>query len=590
MKAPKHAPEGAAAPAQKADEAARTGGPLASSIDRSRYRRVRWFFLRVILHAFWWDLVLARPMLRRWRRPAIDRWRELAREYRSLAVELGGVLIKLGQFLSTRVDVIPLEITRELSGLQDEVPPEPFPEIVSRIEADFGRPADEVFAWISPIPSGAASLAQVHRARMANGREVVVKVLRPAIEVLVETDLQAIRQATRWLRLSRRITRRVDVAWIHREFVDVTRRELDLISEGHNAERFAEDFRDDSNVVVPQIYWDHTTTHVLTMEDVAHIKIGDLEALDAAGIDRSLLASRLYGVYMRQFFVTHFVHADPHPGNIFVRPLPAAEAPDDESEDAAAADCPFEIVFVDFGMMTEIPERLRRGLREFAIGLGTRDAHRMVQSYVTAGVVLPGANLSRLEAAHADLLERFWGVSLGSMREVALEHASDLMLEYSDILFNGPLQVQADMLFALRAVGILAGLTTTLDPQFDPWSETMPFAQRFAEEEHGGRLRSWLDEVGTLAQAMLKVPPQLDRLLGQVERGTFGVQTSFSTDAAQRVEQLERSVDRLSWMVAAAALLFSGTMLRVTDARDPLATIAFALAAIAFLLGIRRKH
>lgn len=590
MAASNQVPEPGAPPPPGAHASDPAAEPLSVTIDRSRYRRVRRFFYRVILHAFWWDLVLARLVLRRWRSPAIERWSRLAREYRRLAVEMGGVLIKLGQFLSTRVDVLPLEITRELSGLQDEVPPEQFPEIVTRIEADFGQPIHEVFEWVSPIPSGAASLAQVHRARLIGGQEVVVKVLRPGIEVVVETDLQAIRQATRWLALSRAISRRVDVGWIHREFVDVTRRELDLISEAHNAERFAEDFREETDVVVPQIYWDRTTTHVLTLEDVAHIKIGDLDALDAAGVDRNALARRLYRIYMRQFFITHFVHADPHPGNIFVRPRPRSAEDEEEGHASDQRGTPFEIVFVDFGMVTEIPERLRRGLREFAIGLGTRDARRMVHSYVTAGVVLPGANLSRLEAAHADLLERFWGVSLGSMREVALEHASDLMLQYRDILLNGPLQVQADMLFALRAVGILAGLTTTLDHQFDPWAETIPFAERFAQEEHGSRLRSWLDELGTLAQAMFKVPPQLDRLLGQVERGTFGVQTSLSPDASRQVDGLERSVDRLSWMVAAAALLISGTVLRINEATDPLATAALALSAAAFLLGLRRKH
>ena len=292
-------------------------------IDRSRYRRVRRFALRVVLHALFWDVLMARPGLRRLRRPAIQRWRRIARSYRELAVEMGGVLIKLGQFLSSRVDVLPPEITDELAALQDEVPPHPREAVVAQIEADFGRPLHELFSFFADEPMGAASLAQVHEARTVDGDLVVVKALRPGIEVLVETDLAAFAQATRWLQLWRGLRQRVDVAWLEREFRTVTRSELDLEAEGRSAERFARDFADDPDVLVPGIRWPYTAIRTLTMENVAAVKVGDPAAIAAAGIDRSEVAKRLYAVYMRQFFETHFVHADPHPGNIFVHPLPA---------------------------------------------------------------------------------------------------------------------------------------------------------------------------------------------------------------------------------------------------------------------------
>ena len=145
-------------------------------------------------------------------------------------------------------------------------------------------------------------------------------------------------------------------------------------------------------------------------------------------------------------------------------------------------------------MMTEIPERLRQAMREFAIGLGTRNARRIVQSYVTAGSLLPHADVERLVEAHQALLDRFWGVRLGEMHELAMNEAHGFAVEFRDLIFSAPIQLQADMLFSLRAVGLLAGLSTSLDPEFDPWIETVPYAERFAREERLGKWRERLEE------------------------------------------------------------------------------------------------
>src|SRR5215217_571587 len=173
---------------------------MPSGIDFRRYRKVRRFVTRTFVQIVWWDVVLNVPGLRRFRRPPLVRYQAIARRYRALAGEMGGVLIKLGQFLSTRVDILPMEITQELAGLQDEVPPERFADVVRQIEEDFGRPLSQVFSWVAPEPIGAASLAQVHPARLPTGEEVVVKVLRPGIDVLVQTDLAAVRLAARLLK------------------------------------------------------------------------------------------------------------------------------------------------------------------------------------------------------------------------------------------------------------------------------------------------------------------------------------------------------------------------------------------------------
>lgn len=560
-------------------------------IDFRRYRKVRRFVTRTFLHVLWWDMFLNVPGLRRFRPPAAGRWARIARRYRNLAGEMGGVLIKLGQFLSVRVDLLPPEVTRELAGLQDEVPPARFEDIVRQVEGDFGRPLSEVFAWVSPDPVGAASLAQVHPARLPSGEAVVVKVLRPGIDVLVETDLAAAGLAFRLLKVSRKVRRRVDLDRLAEEIGATTRRELDLANEGRNAERFAQDFADDARVAIPSVRWAASARRTLTLENVGYLKIADLAAIDRAGISRPELARVLYRIYMQQIFVHHFVHADPHPGNLFVKPLPLAGelpfAPGDPVPSPPAGTLrPFQIVFVDFGMTATIPEHLRGALREYAIGLGTRDASRLVQSYVSAGVLLPGADLARLEEVHEELFRRFWGVSIGSLREVAFSEASWFFREYRDLLYDIPFQVQVDLLFASRAVGLLAGMTTQLDPEFDPWAETVPFAERLAREE----LRlGWRDllRAGTFqAQALLGLPGRIDSLVSRIERGTLTVQSTLAPEARKTIQRLDRSIRRASWMIVSAALLISGVMVSIDRPEEPAGLWLLGLSALAFLWGV----
>jgi predicted unusual protein kinase regulating ubiquinone biosynthesis (AarF/ABC1/UbiB family) len=495
------------------------------------------------------------------------------------------------------VDILPRELTGEVAGLRDEIPAEPFAGIVAQIEEDFGRPLAALFEWISPEPLGAASLGQAHLARLADtGEEVVVKVLRPGIDVLVETDLAAIALALRWLKYYKRVSKRVDLDWLSQEFSTVTRNELDFAAEGRNAERFAQDFANDDQVYIPKVYWEYSAARTLTLENVDYIKISDLAGIDAAGISRAEVAKKFYNIYMQQVFVTNFVHADPHPGNVFVKPLPTPA----EKEQGLThfgpydpvppqPDRPFQIVFVDFGMVAVIPDRLRAALREYAIGVGTRDAHKIVQAYANAGTLLPGADIKRLEEMHEALFEQFWGLRVGQMNALAFSEAKNFMREYRDIIQEMPFQFQVDMLFVIRAVGILSGMSTNLDENFDPWAETIPFAERLAAEELQQNWRGWLQELVALGQVLYKLPTQLERTLTQAHRGNLTIQTSLSPDARKQAQRLEQAVNRLSWMVVATGLLISGVGLRDAAQDDYFGGVLLVLAMAAGLGGVFRR-
>jgi predicted unusual protein kinase regulating ubiquinone biosynthesis (AarF/ABC1/UbiB family) len=570
-----------AAPALQDGDA---GVAPAAPLDYARYSRVAVFFARLFLSFIWWDLFLRRvPGIGpRVRRSAPDRWRSAARRYRVLAIRYGGVLIKLGQFLSVRVDILPPEVTSELRGLQDEVPAVPAAEILAVVAGEFGRPVDDVYARFAPEPVAAASLAQVHKATLADGVEVVVKVQRPGIDRMVHTDLAALRLAKRWLKWYRPVNRHADLDRLYEEFSRTTRAELDFVAEGRHADRFAADFAGDPGVYIAEVEWEYTTPRVLTLENVASIKIDDLAAMASAGIDRTQVARRLYDTYLDQLFIHSFVHADPHPGNLFVCPLERpAGAPDDTPT-------PFILIFVDFGMVAEVPEALRGAMREFAIATGTQDAHRMVQAYYDAGVLLPGADRKRLEELHVELLQRFGGVRLGQLSGAAMAQAEDVAIKYRDILFEMPFQFPVEMLFAVRAVAILSGMATTLDPDFDPWAATLPFANRLAAAQLPETVPGLFAAAERFFRQALYLPNRLDRVLTDIENGDFLSRQVMSADTARAFRRVERALDRLVWVAAAGALLIAGVIVR-GNGGEAASTVMLVGAGMAFVWGMTRR-
>jgi predicted unusual protein kinase regulating ubiquinone biosynthesis (AarF/ABC1/UbiB family) len=560
-----------------------------------RIRRLRRFFVILTLKTFWWDVICNQALLRGMRPRAELRWTALARQFAALAAELGGVLIKLGQFLSTRVDILPPEVTRELAGLQDRIDPEPFDAIDAFLARQFGRPVAEVFAAFEERPLGAASLAQAHRARLPGGEPVVVKVLRPHIHSIVEADLAVLDHVVRRLVWIKAIRERLDLKQLIREFTTTTRLELDLLLEKTQLQQFGEDFDQRSEIHIPKVFDDFCLPAVLTLEDVAYIKITDIDGMRACGIDPARVADVLYDAYMYQIFITHRVHVDPHPGNLFVRPLPTGREREQGIEAILPGECAplaegrdFQLVFIDFGMTAQVSERLKAAMRMGAIGVGTQDARKIVQALIMAGTLRPGADLRRLEEAHQEWLQKIWGLRLGSLNETARREVSYFLREYRDLLRHTPFQVQADMLYIGRAVGLLAGLATAIDPEFDPWSKTLVYARRFAKEEISEDWQGWWEELYMLGKSVWQIPGELEQVLSRAKQGALAVQVSLSPQTRRAIHRIDSSVRRFAWMIIAAALLVSGVNLYIAGKVRPFGLIMIFLAAAAFLWGMRR--
>lgn len=540
---------------------------------RKRYFRILWFFGWTILGLIGWELILPHLGLRRLSNSTrARRMQRIASRFRKLAVKMGGVMIKVGQFLSSRLDVLPREITDELSGLQDEVAPEPFEPIQAIIEAEFGMPLDQKFSKFEHTPLASASIGQVYCAQLCDTQPdgapcptVVVKVQRPHIEEIVNIDLSALYIVGRWVENYRPISKRANVPKLMEEFSRSLYEEIDYLHEGNNAEEFAENFKEDVKVRVPHVIWSHTTKRVLTLEDVGGIKITDYAAIEAAGIDRAEVAKRLLDTYLKQIFEDGFFHADPHPGNLFVEVAEKGEA---------AAE--WKLVFVDFGMTGTLPENTFKGLREVLIAVGTRDAHRLVQAYQMLDLLLPGAETELLERASQRVFESMWGKSTAQMKEMHQEDAREFIDEFGDLLYEMPFQIPENFISLGRCVSILSGMCTGLDPKFNVWTSLAPYAGSLVESDGGSKWQTLLDELGKMLQLVLALPGKTDSLISRMEQGRLEVRTPSLT---REVQRLERSQRKTAGVVVFGAFLLSAVQVYLAGQL----VLAAGLAAAALL-------
>ncbi|MCI9857376.1 ABC1 kinase family protein [Microbacterium proteolyticum] len=529
---------------------------------KARYRRITRFAARYLVQAWWYELFLPRFGLG-WIsvRGRTRRLERIAQRFHVLAVDLGGLMIKVGQFMSSRLDVLPPSITKQLEGLQDEVPAVPFAQMRARAEHELGMPLERAFASVDERPLAAASLGQAHRAVLTDAlaeetglRAVVLKIQRPDIDRIVDVDLRALRKVGVWLSKVALVRDRVDMPSLVEEFAVTSLEEIDYLHEASNSERFAADFGGEDGVAVPDVVWERTTRRVLTLEDVSAIKINDVDALRAAGIDPSEVAARFAAVMFDQLFDDGFFHADPHPGNVFVTPL---------SSTTDARPPAWRFTFIDFGMMGDVPPGLRRGLRRVLIAAASRDGKGLVDGIRDVGVLLPSADTIQLERAMTQLFSRFGGMGFAELQEVDPREFRAFAIEFGDVVRALPFQLPENFLLIVRAMSLTSGMCSSLDPAFNIWDAVEPYAQRLIREESGNTAQALVREVGAVAAVTARLPRRADNLISRLEEGSLAVETPR---IERRMRDLERMVRRVVSSVLFTGLLIGGVLLQAEQA------------------------
>lgn len=457
---------------------------------------------------------------------------ETSPEHLRLALEeLGPTFIKLGQLLSTRSDLLPPAYADELAKLQDAAPPVPVADIRAVIRRELGAEPEELFATFDDRPLASASIGQAHAATLADGTEVVVKVRRPGAVAQVLEDLEILQNlATRATR-SWGSAREFDATGIVEEFAQTLRAELDYLQEGRNAERFAEDFRDETDVVIPRVFWERTTSRVLTLERMRGMNIGDAEALDAAGVDRKRVARRGADIVLQMTFEDRFFHADLHPGNLFIH--------DDGT-----------IALIDFGMVGVIGEELRGQLSGLFVGLVRGDAELLAGTLTSMST---GTATIDRELLREDLRVFLAKYRLRSLRETPFAR---MIADLFAILRANRLHLPREMALLFKALLLIESLAHRLDPEFRLGESLEPYAERLARERMSAsaiarRIARAGADFGELA---LEAPGVLRRLLDSADGSGLQVHLR-AAELEPLVARTERIGNRLVAGMISAALI-----------------------------------
>jgi ubiquinone biosynthesis protein len=486
--------------------------------------------------------------------------------------ELGPIFVKFGQALSTRRDLLPDDIADELAKLQDKVPP--FPGVLARamIEQAYGAPLDTRLRAFEEIPLAAASIAQVHAAKLPDGKEVIVKVLRPGMRTMIELDLEVLYTiaglAQRWWVESRRL-KPLDIV---REYEKTVLDELDLLREAANASQLKRNFAGSNLLYVPEIYWDHCRKEVLVMERIHGVPIGELERLRQAGTDFRRLAENGVEIFFTQVFRHNFFHADMHPGNIFV-------LIDDPKQPRYAA--------VDFGIVGTLDLRDQRYLAENFLAVFDRDYRRVATLHIQSGWVPADTRVDEMESAIRTICEPIFDRPL---KEI---YFGAVLLRLFEALrrFNG--QIQPQLLLLQKTLLNVEGLGRQLYPDLDIWQTASPVLRRWVRERMSPRniIREFRSGWPDALEIMRVAPPLAKRALEKLQDGTLRVLVDTSALEQLRADFIEQSRrgDRIviGSVITLGAVLWFGWRLEPVWIGAVLAITGVSLWLIAWVQGRR---
>ncbi|QVL52773.1 MAG: AarF/ABC1/UbiB kinase family protein [Cyanobium sp. M30B3] len=506
--------------------------------------RIWWLALLLVVR-LWWD---GRP----WTYPGgfsperrALRSRRLARWLTQQFLELGSAFIKLGQLLSARPDVLPAELVEELAALQDRVPAFSFDVVQALLEEELGERCAEIID-LDSTPLGSASLAQVHRASLRSGRQVVLKVQRPGLERLFRLDLEVLQQVAAAVQRHPRWGRGRDWVGIAKECRRVLLRELDFRLEAEHAARFRQQFLDDRGIRIPAVVWELSARRVLCLDYVPGIKITDRPALEAAGIDPAAVAEKGAASYLQQLVRFGFFHADPHPGNLAV------------ASDGA-------LIYYDFGMMGQLSSRLRQRLGRMVQAAAGRDAAGLVSELQAAGVIAAEVDPGPVRRLVRVMLNE--ALTPPFSANVIQKLSGDLY----DLVYGQPFRLPAELIFVMRALSTFEGVGRSLDPGFSLISIARPYLLPLMTASGSGTpggfgsgtndlLNTFTRQAAEVSTRALGIPRRLDESLARIEQGDLQVQIrAGETDRLlRRLALAQQSAGQsmlLAGLAVAAALL-----------------------------------
>ncbi len=481
---------------------------------------------------------------------------------RNTLLDLGPTFIKVGQLFSTRADIFPSEYVEELAKLQDKVPAFGYDQVEAIIEQELGKKIPKLYQSFEPIPLAAASLGQVHKAVLHSGEAVVVKVQRPGLKKLFEIDLQILKGITRYFQNHPKWGRGRDWMGIYEECCRILWEEIDYLNEGRNADTFRRNFRTYDWVKVPRVYWRYTSSRVLTLEYLPGIKISQHEAIEAAGLDRKIIARQGAEAYLHQLLDDGFFHADPHPGNIAVSPNGA-------------------LIFYDFGMMGRIKTNVREGLMETLFGIASKDGDRVVQSLIDLGALAPVDDMGPVRRSVQFMLDNFMDKPFENQSVAAI---SDDLYE---IAYDQPFRFPATFTFVMRAFSTLEGVGKGLDPEFNFMEVAKPYAMQLMTNMNGSQSNSFLNELSRQAAQVsntaLGLPRRLEDTLEKLERGDVRVRVrSLETE---RLLRRQSNVQLgMTYAVIVSGFTLSATILLVKEYIWLAMLVGFIAVAVSGLL------
>ncbi len=470
----------------------------------------------------------------------LERLTQAAR-FRLALEELGPTFIKLGQLLSTRADIVTSDVLEELQKLQDHIPAVPTEQIMAQIHRELGYPVEEIFETFEDTPLATASIAQVHRATLKNGEQVVCKVRRPDIQSVIETDTDIMMGMAYLVEKHLPGGDMYDPIGLVKEFRRTIQRELDFSREGRTTERFAANFADDETVHIPKVFWDHSGQTVLTLEYVSGIKISQHKELKEAGLDLKIIARNGADNFLKQVFIHGLFHADPHPGNIHVLPGNI-------------------ICIFDFGMAGRLDDELKLHLTELLLCVLHRDVDRLIMQLLYSGELHDESNLRNLKRDLTEFIDDYYDILLQDLK------IGKLLIDFVEILTEYQIKFPSNLMLLSRALFVMEGMGKQLDPDFNMVEQLRPFAEQIIKDRYSPttiakETAQTLQSYHALGKSL---PKDIKEFINRINHNKFKIDLEHR-GFERLVNDLDKSTNRISFSMVIGALIIGSSLIMQID-------------------------